>query len=221
MKFVSEILDYFYPPHCLICEKSGKHPLCNDCLSQLEPRPKVSSLRPFNVLTIFSYGDAIRDIIHKMKFDGHEEFGILLAELSAPYLVGLGERTLIPVPIHPFRLRTRGFNQSAVIAKRLAKLLGWKYGGKIIQRTKNTLPQLTLNLEDRAENVKDAFTPHPFAKINSNKHYMLIDDIMTTSSTLHSCASVLHKMGITLLDALAITRAGNSSTIIVDSEYFM
>jgi predicted amidophosphoribosyltransferase len=130
------ILDYFYPPRCLLCEKPGKHPLCNDCLTQFEPRPSTFSLSMFNVLTILPYQNAVRDLIHIGKFEGHEELWNLLAEITAPYLYGLEKRVLVPVPIHPLRIRERGFNQSAIIAKRLSRILGWEYHGRLIRRKK-------------------------------------------------------------------------------------
>ncbi len=165
MKLIDDILDFIYPPVCVICEKPGKHALCNDCLIQLEPKPEIYSLRLFNVLTILPYENVVRDLIHKMKFESHDRLGILLAELAAPYLQNLGERILIPVPIHPLRLRKRGFNHSEVIAKRIAKILGWKCNSRLLKRTKNTNPQFQTNLEDRAENVKNAFSLNRFQKL--------------------------------------------------------
>ncbi len=175
----------------------------------------------FNVLTILPYQNAVRDLIHIGKFEGHEELWNLLAEITAPYLYGLEKRVLVPVPIHPLRIRERGFNQSAIIAKRLSRILGWEYHGRLIRRKKNSQPQFQLSYEDRAENVKYAFSPYPFAKINPRKHYMLVDDVVTTSSTLQSCGSILFSMSATLVDALAVARAGDRTSIRVDSEFFM
>ena len=221
MSLFNIILDFFYPPKCLVCDAPGKHPLCNDCLAQLEPRPSTFSLSMFNVLTILPYENAVRDLIHIGKFGGHEELWNLLAEVTAPYLQGLDKRVLIPVPIHPLRIRERGYNQSALIAKRLSRILGWEYCGRLIRRKRNSLPQFQLNYEDRAENVKHAFAPYPFANVDPKRHYMLVDDVITTSSTLQSCASVLYSMGATLVDALAVARAGDRTSIILDSEFFM
>lgn len=218
MKFIDHILDFIYPPVCVLCGEEGKHPLCGECLSGLEPKPQTYSLRPFNVLTILPYEGSARELIHKMKFESHDRLATLLAELAIPYLQNLGERILIPVPIHPLRLRKRGFNQSEIIAKKIAKELGWKCKS-LLRRTKNTDPQFNTNYEDRAENVKHAFAVT--GKVESNKQYMLVDDVVTTTATLQSCAEALFDVGVSRVDTLAITNAIHSPSIIVDSDYFM
>ncbi len=220
-KVSSSLLDFLYPPVCLLCKKPGLHPLCGDCLTLLEPHPTTFSLRLFNALTILPYENTVRDIIHKIKFDSCEKLCDILSDLTYSYLVNLPKHTLVPVPIHPLRIRKRGFNQAAVIAKRLSKMLGWDYAPRLIWKTRNTRPQFELELHERAENVKDAFAPHPLAKLDPIKSYMLVDDIITTGSTLQSCAGVLQRMGASVITALAVARAGDAKTLIVDSSFFL
>ncbi len=158
-------------------------------------------------MTILPYEGVARKLIHKMKFEGFEELCNLFAELAAPHLANMRPMTIVPVPIHPVKIRQRGYNQAAVIAKRLSKILSWPYAPRLIWRKKNTRPQFELDVQERLENVKDAFARYPFAKIDPETHYLMVDDIVTTGATFLSCHNMLRHMGAKKLTALAIARA--------------
>jgi predicted amidophosphoribosyltransferase len=110
--------------------------------------------------------------------------------------------------MHPIKIRTRGFNQAAIIAKRLSINLGWPYAGRVIWRTRNTRPQFDIDFDERLDNVKDAFSKYPFARIDENASYMIVDDIITTGSTLVYCHKALSNAGAKKIDAFAVARAG-------------
>jgi ComF family protein len=178
------------------------------------PNPQTHALSDFNLTTILPYHGAGRDVMHLFKFDGFDIFAPTFAELAANYLYNLKPRVLVPVPVHFFRIRQRGFNQSAMIAQNLAKKLHWAYNGRLIMRLKNTRHQFNLGVDERIENIKNAMAPYPFARLNPKLRYMIVDDIVTTGATLMECARVLRQMGAIHIDALAIFMAGNRETMI-------
>lgn len=102
---------------------------------------------------------------------------------------------MIIVPLSSKRKRLRGYNQSQLIAEIISNILQIKIQNKILFKTKNILPQSTLNKEQRKNNIKGAFKAKNIEKIK-NKKILLIDDIYTTGSTLNECSRTLVKNGI-------------------------
>lgn len=221
-KISNLILDTIYPPTCVLCGESGRHPFCLKCVKEIVPEAISWPLTSFNVTTILPYDDFAREAIHKLKYEGIEEIGNYLADLATPILSNFSPRCLVPVPMHPLKIRTRGFNQAAIIAKRLSKNLKWPYAGRIIWRVKNTRPQFDIDYDERYENIKDAFAKYPFAKIKKDSHYMIVDDIITTGSTMIFCHKALFDAGARKIDALAIARAGSKelSTLVMQKHMY-
>ena len=124
------VLDFVYPPVCLRCGKPGKHPLCANCSEELVPNPQSTAVSNFNLTTIYPYFGAGRDVMHLFKFDGYDCFAKPLADIASNYIFNMKPRILVPIPVHFLRIRQRGFNQSAMIAKHLAKTLHWQYNGR-------------------------------------------------------------------------------------------
>jgi ComF family protein len=111
---------------------------------------------------------------------------------------------LVPMPLHPERLAQRGFNQSAEIAKSLAKRTGVALALRGVQRVKDTPPQAELPYEERAGNVRGAFG---CALDLSGKCVAVVDDVMTTGATLNELASVLKRAGAAGVENLVVARA--------------
>jgi len=116
---------------------------------------------------------------------------------SKHYLEYIENTILVPVPLHPTRLRERGFNQSEHIAKMLANCGSENIKVEsLLTRRQYTQSQTSLNRSERYQNVKNAFTLAPDAVLASTKPYVLIDDVFTTGSTLNACAHVLRAAGV-------------------------
>jgi len=118
---------------------------------------------------------------------------------------------IIPVPLHPKRQKYRGFNQSELIARNLAK--NWKlpFSNKILRRIKYSKPQAELSKKERLENVKNMFTPSvEILRIANrpliNKNIILVDDVWTTGATAQACAEVLKKLGSKKIWMLTLAR---------------
>ena len=110
---------------------------------------------------------------------------------------------LVPVPLHPRRLRSRGYNQSALLARELSKKLGLDLDQGLVARTRNTPPQVSASRDDRRENVRDSFRCKGTAE---RRAVILVDDVATTGSTLSACAAALKTAGASSVWCLVVAR---------------
>lgn len=124
---------------------------------------------------------------------------------SEHYLSYIQHATLVPVPLHPTRLRERGFNQSEQIAQMLSSCAGASVRvKKLLIRKRYTESQTFLNRSKRYQNVKNAFALASDTVLNPHKSYIIIDDVFTTGSTLNACAQVLRNAGAVHLKVATI-----------------
>lgn len=165
------------------------------------------------VLRVTAVGEhegALRAIIHAWKYGGRRSLGGELASL----LVAAGKDVLasadavVPVPLHPRRLRARGFNQADDLASRLALPIA-----RVLRRNRHTRSQVDLPSAQRHANVRGAFVlargwtrPSPVTRI-VNRRLVLVDDVTTTGATLEACARVLRAAGAAEVSALTLARA--------------
>jgi ComF family protein len=113
--------------------------------------------------------------------------------------------TVVPVPLHKRRLRRRGFNQAAYLAREFAKRVGLTVDEGVLVRHRATAAQVDLNAEQRRENVRRAFRSIGYGVVG--KRVLLIDDVCTTGSTLEACAIALTQGGAESVQALTLARA--------------
>lgn len=149
----------------------------------------------------------IRKAIHQLKYHNLKAISSCLAELLADYLQSnpLRGEAIVPVPLHPRRLRERGYNQSSLLARKLGKLTNLPVVENCLIRIKEAQPQVKAhNIEERRENVIDAFMCHN-EKI-SGKQIILIDDVCTSGATLESCALALKSKGAASVWGLTLAR---------------
>lgn len=193
------------PPRCEICSQpfSGRidHDFtCPNCHG-----------RHFHfgcaVAAISSRGP-IRTLIHSLKYHGATwavhplvEFGLL--GLTDPRLDPSPD-ALVPVPLHPLRLRERGFNQSDLLARALAQPAGLPVR-PYLRRISNTATQTHFDRNHRMRNLRDAFALGQNVSV-TGKRLLLIDDVLTTGSTLDECARTLLQAGAASVNALTIAR---------------
>ena len=228
------IIDALLPPQCLLCGKilQGRNGLCEDCFSKISfisaplcrkcghPLPHGTSVlscpncvndnkNPFQMQrSMVYYDDGSRPLITNFKFHDRTENASFLAGWL--YTAGHdiwqnGVDVLIPVPLHQARLHHRKFNQSALLCKELSKLTKIPTDYTSLIRCKNTKPQVECNGNARRHNIKGAFQVTKQNKIEG-KRIVLVDDVMTTGSTLRECGEVLLKAGALSVDALTVAR---------------
>jgi competence protein ComFC len=168
----------------------------------------------FPLLTACEPNPILRRTVHAFKYTYNEELLVALGDLLVQRLVGIEfppDTWIVPVPLHAGRLRERGFNQCLLLARHIAsKGQGSSikttvlHVGDILQRIKITFPQAQLSKSDRLKNVSGAFS------LKSNtysipKSVILLDDIVTTGSTIIECREVLYRAGVTQVYIMALS----------------
>lgn len=150
----------------------------------------------------------MRQAIHQLKYQNLKAISSSLAVLLADYLLlnplqPLQGEVLVPVPLHPRRLRERGYNQSVLLAKKLSRLINLPVITDCLIRVKESKPQVrTTTLKERRENVTGAFICHG-DKIHG-KQIILVDDVCTSGATLEACATALKNNGAVSIWGLTI-----------------
>ena len=230
------LLDVILPPLCHICHafipNSGTLHICTTCYERL---PLVSSplcslcgipfagtggdhrcgactLHPphFDVARAhFLYEGPIRELIHAFKYNRNIHLRYPLALLALEATGGVTAEyhpnLIVPVPLHRSRLRQRGFNQAVLFGRVLSSRLPVPMVADALVRTRATEPQIELSAAERKDNVRGAFSVKRAASI-SGKSILLLDDVMTTGSTMDECAKELKKAGASAVIALTIAR---------------
>ncbi|PXA05473.1 amidophosphoribosyltransferase [Coraliomargarita sinensis] len=184
------------PPNCRVCG----YPF-HGILAGPQACPHCAELDPVfdEGKTLFLAKGPGRALVHELKYQSG--FYILrdierMARDAQNYLDYLADAVLVPVPLHPDKLRERGYNQSERIADALSRATGGHSPcERLLQRIKYTLTQTRLNREDRHRNVKNAFALVEDAVVIPDQQYILVDDVFTTGSTLNACAEALRKAG--------------------------
>jgi len=207
--FCADCLGALYrvtPPLCSSCglpfpmSAEGNH-LCEDCI--LSP-PPFSMARALG-----RYEGPLLDAIHLFKYHQNvavgEELGRMMA-LAAYDSLSIGAYSLIvPVPLHPKRLRERGFNQSLILARQVAKRHAIPLDFQTLRRRVHTEAQVRLAGKERTTNVRGAFAVKDRSRIESEK-ILLIDDVYTTGSTAMECSRVLMRNGAREVAVLTLAK---------------
>lgn len=136
----------------------------------------------------------VQELIHNLKYRGKEEVGELMGHWYAADLASVPElqsvTDVIPVPLHKKKLRERGYNQVAKFGMGIATGMGISYNDTILLRKTYTKTQTSKNLAARAEIIGSAFDVE-YCDTDHNKHFLLIDDVITTGATLEACGRAL------------------------------
>jgi len=211
---INYAINLIFPNVCGICEKVCKEDLCKKCQIQLNniAKVKIDKYNDKNFkkhLYIFKYEGIIKERLIKFKFQEkayiYKSFVNFLIKNKKVCRFLKSYDIIIPVPIHYNRKVTRGYNQSALIAKELAKKLNIKYEEKVLFKKVNNKPQSTKNKEDRAKNVIDVYYTKNEQNIY-NKKIILLDDIYTTGSTVNECSKILKLAGAKYIDIMTIAK---------------
>ncbi|HXG23144.1 MAG TPA: ComF family protein [Chthonomonadales bacterium] len=225
------LLDLLYPPKCLVCADLGPAPLCAFCRATFRPvQPPVCRQCGLPIAeglflcasceagTVYSFHAArapgyfegrLRQAILRLKYGGKQALAAPLGEYLAAFVQRkpFGQVSfdlLVPVPLHPSRLRQRGFNQSALLACEVRSALGVPVAENGLRRIRKTRPQVELRVSERAANVRGAFAADP--AVVSNKTVLVIDDVLTSLHTVNECAHVLEDAGAKRVYVVAVAR---------------
>lgn len=227
-------LDLVYPPCCVLCRvriADDRLILCDDCGSGLlsieapycercgHPLDAPVASCPAcpgrtfyfdGAFAGFQYNRPLQDLIHQLKYRNRPGIGRFLGSLLAKRVErepGIPHITaVVPVPLHSLRIRERGYNQSAYIARGISSETGIPVLENVLARNRNTPTQTSLSPEARMANVEGVFEVVR-AEAVRGATVSLVDDIFTTGATINSCARALLRAGAERVFALAVARA--------------
>lgn len=152
------------------------------------------------------YDGALRSIVHALKYDGRQSIAPRLAALLRSCCADVlkDADAIVPVPLHPRRQWTRGFNQAEAIGRHLGVPMC-----PVLRRTRDTQPQIELPAAQRHKNIKDAFVVRSAVEV-AGKRLVVVDDVSTTGATLQECARVLKRAGARDVRTVTVARVVRS-----------
>lgn len=221
--FLQDFINLFFPNSCTVCGRTlikGENVLCTFCINDL-PRTRFHKQPDNPVIQLFYanprilYGTAyfiykkgsrFQKLIHQLKYKGCPEIGIELGKHFGNDILGSvfhSADVLVPVPLHPERFKKRGYNQSEKICQGMSVSMSIPVDFKSVIRTVNTQTQTRKNKEERHKNVESIFSiQNP--EMLKNKHVLVVDDIITTGSTMLSFAEEILKIEGTKVSVAAL-----------------
>jgi ComF family protein len=205
-------LDFVFPPVCIVCGRlleRRRSPVCDPCwhsipridtasflYSDLRDRLRQEGVDDLVSTFVFEKGGAFQHIAHALKYQSFirlgEELGSRLGAAILAY--DLQTELVMPVPLHRIKLRERGFNQAESIARGVARVANIPLETKAVRRKRHTRTQTLLSIDERRENMADAFASVRNGLVEG-KSVLLVDDVITTGSTTSACARALRNAG--------------------------
>jgi ComF family protein len=208
---LKDVLHLFFPELCAACRGALLHHekiICTSCFVDL-PRTNFHQQRGNETEQIFfgrmkveaaaSYyffnqGSRVQELLHRLKYKNQYEVGELIGEWYGKELLKSPEFStadfIIPVPLHPKKMKTRGYNQSEHFAIGMSRSMGRPFITNWLVRTGNSETQTKKSKFARWQGVETIFSFQPTEEVNG-KHFLLVDDVLTTGATLEACATVM------------------------------
>jgi len=226
MEIADDFLQFFFPELCVACGQilnKQEKVLCTRCMLHI-PRTgfhkdfenPVSQLFWGRVkieytgsFFYFNKGSIYQSLIHKLKYNGRSDIGIEMGKLFGAELrksVFAFTDIIIPVPLHPGKLKIRGYNQSEMIARGLSASLDIPVNTDSLKRTQVTETQTRKSRFDRFRNVEGKFIVSGPEKLEG-KHIIIADDVVTTGSTIEACAAAILEIRGTRVSILTLAVA--------------
>jgi ComF family protein len=218
-------LDLIFPKRCVGCGKLGKY-FCHQCSSIIriiEPNECICPMcgRPAmagvthprcqtqygldGLISFFHYDGVVKNAIKAIKYR-------FVSNLASEFVALIHDATfsqtaIIPIPLHPARLRFRGFNQAEILGAQLAERLNIPLRSDILRRTKETGSQVEMiSREDRLKNMKHVFSVQNSASFSIHDSILLFDDVFTTGATMREAANVLKRAGARFVWGVTMAR---------------
>lgn len=213
LELFRDCLELLFPSSCPSCKNISlkNEPLvCLKCQSDM-PKQKQNSIinhngKNYNVYSSYKFHrkGRVQKLIHGFKYNNHKEIGEFFAEKMSTQLHQIeNARYIIPVPIHWKKKKIRGYNQSYVMAKKIAELNNMKVLDNVLYRVDESKSQTKKSRYNRFSQIEDAFRVNKGFNLD-NEHLILIDDIVTTGATISACIQQLESFKNIKLSILCI-----------------
>ena len=211
---VKYLLNLLFPKLCMGCDSlllQNEKIICTNCNHHLpytnhhilagnDTTKKFYGIIPVEfsaAMLYFHQKGIVQNLIHNLKYKKHQEIGTLLGKWYAEDLKEIAKKhnftEIIPVPLHKKRLQERGYNQVTTFCEALSKNLHINYNDKLLFRNLYSKTQTKKNKEQRNEVTKSLFDV-TFTEADYDKHFLLVDDVITSGATLEACAKALLKI---------------------------
>lgn len=188
-------------------------------LTQYHLNPKNEAVKKFygkidvqfaSAFLYFNKKGMVQELIHNLKYKGHQEIGTVLGNWYAEDLKELQLEipfdAVIPVPLHKRKFKERGYNQVTTFGKAISSGFEIPFAENILIRKLYTKTQSKKNLLGRSENIENIFDVK-FNESDYNKHFLIVDDVLTTGATLEACSKALLKIPGTKISILCMAMA--------------
>jgi competence protein ComFC len=226
LSFPAALRVFCFPPICIACRavmESPAEPICPACRSALRPVRETDAIYRRAVYRLcgdgliagtwslyhFEKGGPVQALVHTLKYGDGADIGLRLGKELGKQLLGQGLpadiRGIVPVPLHRVKERERGYNQSVYLARGISREIGAPVLANEVLRVRYTDSQTTLTIEQRRDNVADAFRVRGRGRrVLNGGGVVLADDVITTGSTVRSCAVALRAAGVVAVYACSI-----------------
>jgi len=170
---------------------------CGRCLAET---PIIARTR-----AAMAYGEIARSLVLRLKYSRKVALAATMARYMRPMVEDAPDAVLVPVPLHWTRIWWRGFNQSGLMAAKLAKLTGLSHDPTILERVKRTRSLKNMSPKQRSDEVRAAFKVSDKAAVKGRR-FLLVDDVLTSGSTSDACAKALLRAGAERVDLICFAR---------------
>src|SRR5690606_3545907 len=216
-RYLTDLASLFFPESCVGCDAPlvyGEKLICTACWYHLPytfAHHPIGSAGKGHIASFLDFvaSSRVQRIIYQLKYRHRPEIGALLGEKYGAVLLETPPfseiQVIIPVPLHPKKLRKRGYNQSAFFAQGLSRSMQ-KPTADCLTRRRATQSQTTKTRYERYENMEAAFGLNDAAAI-AGKHVLLVDDVVTTGATLEACSEVLLAGGARDVSCVTLAKA--------------
>ncbi|MDP5198205.1 ComF family protein [Flavobacterium sp. DG2-3] len=211
---INYLINLFFPKVCSGCRAlllQNENVFCTSCrhempLTQYHLDSKNEAVKKFygkvdvqfaSAFLYFNKKGMVQELIHNLKYKGHQEIGVILGSWYAEDLkeiqLEIPFDAVIPVPLHKRKFKERGYNQVTTFGKAIASNFNIPFEENILSRKIYSKTQSKKNLLGRSENIENIFDVE-FTEANHNKHFLIVDDVLTTGATIEACSLALLKI---------------------------
>jgi ComF family protein len=216
---IDSIWNLLLPPRCIACDENVSGIFCTGCALSLIPAVPhttliIDPIQPgawHQCLAPLAYGGQLSVAVHRLKYKNKTHVALPLAALLAAFVrqpngPSIAAELIVPVPLHRRRLRQRGYNQAALLAHHLGRMLSLPVNYDALQRRRDTPSQMEQSSRAaRQKNVADAFVVQSSGL--SERRVLVVDDIFTTGATVAACIAALRLARVQSVQVLTVAKS--------------